>query len=153
MSFIAFDAAKRRTGYAYVGGRHTTHWWITGVIDVANTAELAKVIDRAKREGVTRAAIENCYHGRNVHTTKALQEAQTRIRVACEMAGLPVALIYASTWQAAYGITGPSADRKLGAKRIALMLGASDGLSQDEYDAVCLCDYATLNARELEVTG
>ena len=151
MTVIAFDAAKKRTGYAYTGGRGTTHWWITGVIDVADTAALAGVIDDAKHEGVTRAVIENCYLGANVHTLKALQEAQTRIRLACEMAGLPVVLVYASTWQAAYGITGPSADRKLGARRVANMLGAPDGLSQDEYDAVCLCDYAMLNARELEV--
>ncbi len=137
MTILAFDAAKRRTGYAF----STTDGWITGVVDVADTKALGAIIEAAKATGVTRAVIENCYMGSNVRTLKALQEAQTRIKVACEMAGLGVELVYAQTWQSAYGISGQRKDRKLGAKRVASMLGAGN-VSEDEADAVCLADYA-----------
>ena len=154
MKVIAFDAARRKTGYAYIRGRGSTHSWVTGVVDVADTAALAGIIEDANAIGVTKAVIENCYlsdgHKRNVYTLKTLQEAQTRIRVACEMAGLDVELVYAQTWQSAYGISGPRPDRKLGAQRVARALGAGD-ITDDEADAVCLCDYAERIGKQAEL--
>jgi|GEM_PF-5876398 Holliday junction resolvasome RuvABC endonuclease subunit len=155
MTHIAFDASRRRTGYAYVAGR-TTHYWVTGIVDVQDGPALAAVLREALYAGVTAAAIEDCYLGPagNVRALKALQEAQTRISVACEMAGLPVLLVYAQTWQSAFAITGKRPERKLGAQRVALALGAGN-LSEDEADAVCLAEYATRAGRqeELELRG
>lgn len=151
MKFIGFDAAKKRTGWAYSPRARV---WSTGIIDVTDGAALAEILDAAKWHGVSRAVIENCYLSqgskRNVYTLKTLQEAQTRIRVACEMAGLPVDLVYAQTWQAAFGITGKRADRKLGAQRVAHALGAG-ALTEDEADAVCLADYAEHVGRQEEL--
>lgn len=137
---IAFDAAKRRTGYAY----RTDGRWITGTFTPLDTPALTQVVRNACKAGCTRAAIENCYVGspRNIATVKALQDAQTRIAVACEMAGLEVVLIYPATWQASYNIGGPSRERKQAALAWARRLGAAPYLSEDEADAVCLCDYA-----------
>jgi hypothetical protein len=150
---IGFDTAKRKTGWAFSPFPRV---WETGIVDVADSKMLAAVLSRAKAAGVTKAAIENCYLDTttddkqraraNVRTLKALQEAQTRIRVACEMAGLKVVLVYAQTWQSAYSITGKRPDRKLGAQRVAHALGASQ-LTDDEADAVCLADYAAAAAR------
>ena len=150
MSFIAFDAAKKKTGWAFRDGAQ----WHAGIVDVSDARALADVLARAICAGVKFAVIENCYLGKNVHTLKTLQEAQTRIRVACEMAGLDVDLVYAHTWQAAYGITGKRDDRKLGAMRIARTLGA-DVATEDEADAACLCDYAERIGKqaELELRG
>lgn len=134
---LAFDAAKRRTGWAYgAPGR-----WTTGLIDVLDTPALDTLIATVAKLGIRHATVENCYLGGNVVTLKALQEAQTRIVTACERQGLAVDLVYAQTWQSDLGLTGPSEDRKLGAMRIARLLGYT-GKSQDEADAVCLCDYA-----------
>lgn len=151
MKFIGFDAARRRTGWAFV---RCPGVWDTGIVNVADAQGLGAIIARAKAAGVTRAVIENCYLGqgskRNVYTLKTLQEAQTRIRVACEMAGIPVELVYAQTWQAAYNITGKRKDRKLGAQRVAHALGAG-ALTEDEADAVCLAEYATRTGRQEEL--
>jgi len=148
---IGFDAAKRKTGWAYSPiPRH----WETGIVEVADSKALNAVIAQAKAAGVTRAALEDCYLGNhtaaNVRTLKALQEAQTRIRVACEQAGLDVELVYAQTWQSAYNITGKRPDRKLGAQRVAHALGAG-ALTEDEADAVCLADYAERVGRQEEL--
>lgn len=151
MKVIGFDTAKRRTGWAYSPiPRH----WETGIVEVANTKSLNEVVAKAKASGVTHAALEDCYLSqgsqRNVSMLKALQEAQTRIRVACEMAGLEVELVYAQTWQSAYRISGIRKDRKLGAQRVAHALGAG-ALTEDEADAVCLADYAERVARQQEL--
>jgi hypothetical protein len=151
MKTIAFDAAKRRTGWAFAQAPGV---WQTGIVHVADAQALGAILARAKAAGVTRAVIENCYLSqgdkRNVYTLKTLQEAQTRIRVACELAGLDVDLVYAQTWQAAYGIGGKRPDRKLGAQRVAHALGAG-ALSEDEADAVCLADYAERVGRQEEL--
>lgn len=149
MKVLAFDVAKRKTGWALqpFPGR-----WETGIVDVADARALAAVIARAQAVGVEKAVLEDCYLDRgNVRTLKALQAAQTRIRVACEMAGLDVELVYAQTWQAAYSITGRRPDRKLGAQRVAHALGAG-ALTEDEADAVCLADYAERVGRQQELT-
>lgn len=151
MKVLGFDVAKRKTGWAYSPiPRH----WETGIVEVADTAALNEVIAQAKAAGVTHAALEDCYLSqgsqRNVSMLKALQEAQTRIRVACEMAGLEVELVYAQTWQSAYGITGKRKERKLGAQRVAHALGAG-ALTEDEADAVCLADYAERVGRQEEL--
>ena len=149
MKFIGFDAALRKTGWAYSPRPGV---WNTGIVDVTDGDALAGIIAAAKRDGVARAVIENCYLGPawNVRALKALQEAQTRIKVACEMAGVMPELIYAQTWQAAFGLTGKRPDRKLGAQRVARALGAGD-LTEDEADAVCLADYATRAGRQEEL--
>lgn len=141
--YIAFDAAKRKTGWAFKGS--SAHSWQTGVLAPANTAELISVVAGAFRFGVRHAVIENCYLGkqeRNVRTLKALQEAQTRIRVVCEMYRLSVELVYPSEWQSAFTIVGPRDTRKQLSQRVAAMLGAIV-TTDDEADAVCLCEYAT----------
>lgn len=147
MSWIAFDAAKRCTGWAF---RDRSGAWITGVVEPANTGALRLVFVRAIEHGVTHAVIENCFMGRNVHTLKTLQEAQTRITLMCEWYGLPVTLVYPATWQAAFGIGGDSADRKAGALRVANWLGC-ETKSPDIADAVCLCDYQTKHGQQMEL--
>lgn len=134
---IAFDAAKKKTGWAMkIDGQ----WW-TGVLSPQDTKKLQYLINWAVSHGATAAVIEDCYCGVNVRTTKALQDAQTRIRVFCELAGLAVTLVYPATWHSAYGIKGKSADCKRAALLIASRLGAPN-VTEDEADAVCLADYA-----------
>lgn len=146
MKFVAFDAAKRQTGYAYRG---LDGQWVTGVVCPLNTVRLRKIVQNAKRAGATHAAIENCYLGarndekRNVMTLKALQDAQTRIVLALEMNGYEKPkLVYPVSWQSAFGIGGQREDRKRGARRVAAQLGAPELVFDDEADAVCLCVYA-----------
>lgn len=150
--FIAFDAAKRRTGWAYWHpGRGNEKVWMTGVVAPADTAKLMAVVRLALDDGIDDAVIENCFLGRNFQTSKTLQAAQTRIAVACEAYGLEVTLVYPQTWQAAFGITGLSPDRKAGAKRVARLLGAHDGVTEDEADAICLCEYMEKTGRQVEL--
>lgn len=151
---IAFDAAKRTTGWAYrkqTPGKPPQ--WITGTLSPRDTQTLIGVVQSAVLAGCSKTVIENCYLGKsgNVHVVKMLQEAQTRIRMACESAGLPVELIYPQTWQSAYGIVGCSQDRKRGAYRVATMLGADSKITNDEADAVCLCDFATRKGHQDEL--
>ena len=153
MKVIAFDTAKRKTGWAYkaLDGR-----WETGVVCVADTGALVDVVKRAQAEGVTHAALEDCYLAKgNVATLKALAAAQGAISTVCKVAGLTVLKpIHAQTWQSAFGITGKRDDRKFGAQRVAHALGASR-ITDDEADAVCLCDYAERvgEQQELELRG
>ena len=152
MSYIAFDTSKRSTGYAY---RNSEGLWVTGIVKPADTKALRSVVREAVAQGIDAASIEDCYLGtsRNVKTIKALQDAQTRIRVACEIAELTVELVYPTTWQASFGITGKSRDRKLGAQRVASLLDAPEGISEDEVDAVCLCEFARWRRKQRERIG
>ena len=143
---IAFDAAKRKTGWAFRIGNQ----WITGIVSPQNTEKLRAVIDLAKSHGATAAVIEDCYCGVNVRTIKALQDAQTRICVFCELAGLAVTLVYPATWHSAYGIHGKSVDCKRAAQLIASRLGAPN-VTEDEADAVCLADYAERIGKQQEL--
>lgn len=147
MSWIAFDAAKRCTGWAF---RDRAGAWITGVVKPADTETLREVFVAALSNGVTHAVIEECFMGRNVHTLKTLQEAQTRITMMCEWYGLPVTLVYPATWQAAYGIGGTRWERKLGALRVAKLLGCETE-NRDIADAVCLCEYQTKHGQQMEL--
>jgi hypothetical protein len=157
MKYIAFDAAKKRTGWAYRGVNVP---WVTGVVCPDDTVRLGEIIAAAKRAGVVAAVIENCYLGarndekRNIHTLKMLQDAQTRIVLACEMNGLnepKPKLVYPVTWQAAFQIGGRRDDRKLGARRVAKDLGAPELVFDDEADAVCRCVYAESLGRQDEL--
>ena len=140
MSAIGFDTASR-TGWAY---RDRSGLWRVGVCDPTRTLGLQAIIGDAKRCGCTIAAVEDCYLGKNVRTLKKLQDAQTRIVLACEAHGLDVRLIPPQEWQADLGLTGDRDDRKFGAMRIAkILLGKQKiQLTQDMADAVCIADYA-----------
>lgn len=144
--YIAFDAAIK-TGYAYLPLKK----YVTGTVSPKSKEALAKVFRDALSVGVDRVVIEDCYAGKSVKTLKSLQDSQTRITVEAERFGLPVELVYATTWQAAYGLTGKRADRKRGAMLTAKRLGA-DPKTQDEADAVCLLHYAESLAKQDERT-
>lgn len=155
MKFVAFDTAIHKTGVAY---RDRDGRWTTSVVEARDTAALALVLDQAKAAGVDAAVVEDCYlhtndRRGNVVTLKRLQEAQTRIVVACEMVGLdPIQLVQPNVWQGAFKIGGDRERRKAGAAWVARTLGASPDSGQDEADAVCLCEYAQSMARQMELT-
>ena len=148
MKFIAFDTALRKTGVAY---QTLDGHWATAVVDVRDNAALALLLAEAKAEAVTGAVIEDCFFGVNVLTLKRLLEGQTRIRVLCELAGFEVIeLIQPSTWQSAFRIGGDRQSRKVGARYVAKMSGYT-GTSEDEADAVCLCEFAQSRSRQTEL--
>lgn len=141
MRFIAFDVALRKTGVAYP---NSIRGWNTEVISVHDTTKLDLVIAWAKEtHDCVAAAIEDCWLGKNAASFKALAISQGRIVSACERAGLVrIEIVHPSTWQNNYGISAKNGgDVKLGAMRVAKLLGYG-GDSQDEADAICLCDYA-----------
>lgn len=145
MKWIGFDTAQQRTGYAYQVGKQ----WVTGVFKPRDTARLVSIINSAIAQGITHAAVEDPYLGQNVKTLKALQEATVRVVVRCEDAGLDVERYSAQTWQSGFSLAGKRDKRKDGSKRVAIMLGAPEGISEDEADAVCLCEYARCHGRQL----
>jgi len=73
--------------------------------------------------------------------------------VECERAGLdPIELVQPGVWQGAFNVGGRRERRKAMALWVAKTLGAENGITQDEADAVCLCEYAQSMARQLEFT-
>lgn len=162
MSTLAFDPAKK-TGYAFRAGR----LWHTGVVDPRNHAAVLGVCKQAILAGVKLALIEDCYvsqkapepdpvtgkraaGGGNVKTLKSLQDKQTRVTVACELAGLQTELTYPVSWQSAFNIRGKREERKRHAKLIAERI-AGRKLTQDEADAVLIAEYGNTRARQLEL--
>lgn len=143
---IAFDAAKRRTGYAYRAG----DVWVTGVFAIHEYAKIIDVIKHARLAGCTHAAIEEPFCGRNINTLKGLQDAQSRIAQRCEDAGLEWVGIRATEWQSAQGCLKRGEDTKARAAALARTLDAPPYLSQDEVDAVCLCDYVERNMAAMD---
>jgi len=137
--YIAFDSATT-TGFAYRSG----DIWVTGVFNPRDKARMRGVIAEAMQCGVECAVIEDCYKSPSVRTLKVLQDCTTRIAVCCEDFGLYVGYCYPSTWQSACGLKGKRDELKKGAKKLAEILGAVR-VTQDEADAVCLCDYAERN--------
>lgn len=139
---IAFDAATQ-SGYAYKSNGQ----WRIGTIDPRKGDVLLRVLAEARTAGVTECAIENCYHGKNALTTITLARIQGRIEAACERVGIAWHYVHPMTWKSAQ-LAGARvrADQKTASIRMARMLGALPA-NDDEADAVCICDYATANAR------
>jgi len=150
LNVIAFDAARRCTGYAY---KNQAGGWVTGTFNIFEHDKIIRVIKEACMDGVTHAAIEDCYLKNSVSTLKALQDAQSRIAQRCEDAGLLWTPIKAITWQSAYGISAKHGDTKIQAAKMVRLMGAGPYKTTDENDAVILCDYATHNAPLLEWHG
>lgn len=142
---IAFDAARRCTGYAYRNGKA----WKTGVFAIHEYAKITAVIRDACIDGCTHAAIEEPFCGRNISTLKSLQDAFSRIAMYCEGAGLVWAPVRAITWQSSCGISAKCGDTKTQAAAIARLIGAEQYLSADENDAILMCDFAERNAEYL----
>ena len=140
---IAFDAATN-TGWAFrYGPGPCKGEWNTGVVKPRAWKTLDALLLKAQSHGVTEAVIEDCYLGVNPQTHKVLAIMQGLIIAACDRAGLPYEVIPAATWHDDLRLTGPREDCKRGAMLIATKyLGASKGITQDEADAVCLCDMA-----------
>jgi hypothetical protein len=149
MKVIAFDAARKSTGYAYRNGV----LWVTGTFGIHEYAKIIEVIRNACMDGCTHAAIEDPFGGPSISVLKALQDAFSRIAMHCEGAGLVWAPVRAITWQSACGITRKRGDTKTQAAAIARLIGAEPYLSADENDAVLLADFAERNAGVLEWHG
>ena len=149
MKVIAFDAARKSTGYAYRNGTI----WVTGTFAIHEYARIIDVIKHARMDGCTHAVIEEPFCGPSIGVLKALQDAFSRIAMYCEGAGLVWAPVCAITWQSACGITRKRGDTKAQAAKIAQMIGAEPHLSADENDAVLLADFAERNAGALEWHG
>lgn len=133
---IAFDAATT-TGFAYRNGTR----WIHGHFHIRDYALLNDVIAAARADNVTHAVIEDPYFHANVNTIKILQDAASRIQQRCEDAGILWAEMKASEWQSAQGVKRKGEDTKVNAMVLSRQLDAPPYLTQDEADAVCMCDY------------
>lgn len=152
MKAIGLDAAKQ-TGYAYKD-QHDA--WVTSTVDPYDTDALHLVLREAQMHGVEQAAVEWPYQGKSVRDYASLVESSVRCIVECERLGLKVVRVQASTWHAAYRLTGVREERQRGSAKLAQYLGAGpmDGdrkRAQDEFDAVMLCDYLELNSKHLGV--
>ena len=134
--YVAFDAAHK------CGMATRADKIYSCTFDASDHAEVSASVAIAQGKKV--AVIEDCYLGKNVATMKSLAVIQGRLTQACESVGMRVVTVPASTWQAAYGITGSRTERKRGAMRVAKMIGG-DPKNQDEADAICLLDYAECN--------
>jgi len=146
MKAIGFDAARNSTGYAYRNGQI----WVTGTFNIYDYAKIIYVIKHACQDGCTHAAIEDPFGGPSISVFKALQDAASRIQQRCEDAGLLCVPIRAIEWQAAQGCLKPRGQTKQLARELAVVLGAESYLTQDEIDAVCLCDYVSQNMGDME---
>jgi len=146
MKVIAFDAARRCTGYAY----RNSDIWVTGTFNIYDYAKIIYVIKNACINNCTHAAIEDPFRGPSISTFKALEEAASRIQQRCEDAGLLCVRVRAVEWQAAQGCLQPRNQTKQLARELAVVLGAESYLTQDEIDAVCLCDYVAQNMLDME---
>ena len=145
MKFIAFDTATQ-CGIAY---RDEYGDWHTDVLDPYSVCVADAIRNARDIWGITAAILEGCYLGKNAHTFGKLSEIQGRIKLLCEQAGLsPIVVYQPSEWQASFGISAKNGgNTKDGSRVTAIRLGAAKGLSADEYDAICLCDYAESMAK------
>ena len=143
---IAFDAARNSTGYAYRNGLI----WVTGTFNIEDYREIIQVIRNACMDGCTHAAVETPFGGPSIAGLIALQDAASRIQQRCEDAGLLCVPVRAIEWQAAQGCLKPRKETKQNARKLAVTLGAESYLTQDEMDAVCLCDYVEQNMPDME---
>ena len=143
MSTLGLDPAKK-TGWAYRDG----DYWRFGTLDPTDRDAVIDVVWAAKKAGCTHAYVEDCHvpgHG-NIRTVKSLQESQTRLVVACEMAGLRVVKVQPATWRQGFSLTGKRAELKRAAKIIAQQLGAPIK-TNDEAEAVLISEYGSCAVR------
>lgn len=134
---IGIDPATR-TGYAY-------HWggkWITGVFNPAKRQDAIDAIGAAVESAcVTVAYVETGYLGKNPRTLIRLTELRCAVERVLDDYGVTIHHVPATTWQSAFSITGPRADRKAGATHTARVYLGAECTTQDECDAVCICEF------------
>ena len=141
---VGIDPSLRRTGWAYVAGQAAPATGRTGR-SVATTTRAARGAPEAAQAGVTHAAIEDVYLGRNFRTAATLAEVRGRIKGACAAAGIEVRDVPSMTWKAgvlAFNGRLPQGrkEQKAAAVTVAQACGANPRNS-DEADAVCIADY------------
>lgn len=151
MNWIAFDAAFVKTGWAY-RVPDTEGWtWRTGVFCPmeCGAKTIIRVVHEAASCGIRAAAIEDCYLKFNPATFQKLAAAKARIQLICEFFELEVETFLASEWQSFHRINGARGARKRGSLKRARELGATV-FTDDEADAVCLCEYVTMRGKQQE---
>lgn len=157
MNVIGIDPSLRRTGWAYVVGTGATSYLAHGSLRGDDYAGLLAVLREAAHAGVTHAAIEDVYLGRNFKTAATLAEVRGRIKGACAAAGIEVKDVPAMAWKAGMltlngRLPQSRKEQKAAAMMVARTLGA-DPRNSDEADAVCIADYGrrawTVEARAI----
>ena len=146
MNVIGIDPSLRRTGWAYVAGTGRTRYWAHGSLRGDDDAGLLALLKEAAQAGVTHAAIEDVYLGKNFRTAAVLAEVRGRIKGACAAAGIEVRDVPAMTWKAGMltmngRLPQGRKEQKAAAVTVARACGANPRNS-DEADAVCIADYA-----------
>ena len=146
MNVIGIDPSLMRTGWAYVAGTGATHYWLLGSCRGDDYEAMRAVLWEAAAFGVTHAAIEDVYLGRNFRTAATLAEVRGGIKAACAAAGIEVRDVAAMTWKAGMltmngRLPQGRKEQKAAAVTVARACGANPRNS-DEADAVCIADYA-----------
>jgi len=157
MNVIGIDPSLMRTGWAYVAGTGATHYWLLGSCRGDDYEAMRAVLWEAAAFGVTHAAIEDVYLGRNFRTAAVLAEVRGGIKSACAGAGIEAIDVPAMTWKSAMlTMSGRIPQGRKAQKGAALMVARTLGANpcnSDEADAVCIADYArrkwTLDARAI----
>lgn len=151
MKPIAFDSANT-TGYAYMANGT----WVTGVLDMSGRKlkhrkqqwqNMIRIITDAIDSGCDTVVIEDCFIGKGINSFKSQVSTMTRLAVASEFMGILPVFMKPSVWQSASLRTKKHMkhdDLKAASKQLAKVLGAKN-CTEDEADAVCMCDYAANN--------
>lgn len=137
---LALDVATR-TGWAY-----KAEIWHTGTVDATCEDTRRLTLLNAQRAGCTHLVVEDCFAGLNVGTFRTLIELQTKWKMDAAYMGYQLCKpVMPSVWQSKILVIGGCKPGKGETKQYAAiaarMLGANCK-TQDECDAVCLCEYA-----------
>jgi len=137
------------TGWAF---RDSAGAWQNGTLAPENFAAVDHVLVSARAAGVTVAAIESPFLGKNVQTLRVLSEIRGRLISACERQGLTIRNVAPLQWKSAMIMTpagmpqGREAQKRAAIAK-AKALGASVN-GDDQADAVCLCEYANFAGQQ-----
>lgn len=146
MNVIGIDPSLRRTGWAYIAWRGATRYWVCGTFRGDDHDAATEVLARAAQSGVTHAAIETVYLGRNFKTVTTLSEVIGSIKSWCWGAKIQTMDAPAMKWKSAMLTMGgclPQGrkEQKAASMKVARMLMASPA-NNDEADAVCIAAWA-----------
>lgn len=157
MNVIGIDPSLRRTGWAYLVDCDDQHYWVHGTFRGDDDNAMQMILSLAPAFGVTHAAIEDVYLGRNFKTAATLAEVRGRIKGACAAAGIEVRDVPAMKWKSAMlTMSGLLPQGRKAQKAAAVTVARACGANprnSDEADAVCIADYArrawTVEARAI----
>lgn len=139
---LGLDVAKNKTGWAYMDEKNVWHYGVMDVYD-PNVIEVFEAAEHCCHI----AAIEKPWlhpdpYKRNPKTLIELALACGRAQVFAQQYGMRPIMVPAQQWKSSWGLPHNRKESKYACVKLARMLTGADKLTNDEADAILLCEYS-----------